>query len=254
MKKTLLGLALISACLCACNSKTSQVENSEPKSDSYVTPKDWYTPRYYDSDVEPREYSSFMEFDYKKEKDRADLFEYLETVEEGKYIEDFPVPLSSTTENEVGRFYTSSYYNCCEKEFKRQSLNFEFEIDHPWYNYGMKTDYYGGEIFHLCVMADWTNEAVLDKYYYMYTSEEISEERFQQIKSSSDWRFSGHWIGNFTPDDEYKECTKFEIVEVFSLCTRMFFSYDIDRNLDKVRIYEGTPSSGSRIKIIGLNK
>ena len=260
MKKTILGLAIISACLCACSSTASEVKASLENTKStniasreYVKPMDWYTPRYYDSYTEPQAYSSFLQFDYKNDKDKTELFDYLETIENGKYVSNFPVPLESNTENEIGKYYTSSYYNCCKTEFKRHDLNFRFEIDDPYYKYGMKTDYYGGEIFHLCV-TDWYNEPILDKYYKSYSTEEISKEEFDEIEKNSNWHYTGHWTGNFVPDDEYKNYKKFEIVEVFSLCTRMFFSYDEDRNLDKVRIYEGTPYHSSEIKIVGLEK
>ena len=181
------------------------------------------------------------------------LYKDLISHKKTKYVSNFPVPLDSNTENEIGKYYTSSYYNCCKTEFKRHDLNFRFEIDDPYYKYGMKTDYYGGEIFHLCV-TDWYNEPILDKYYKSYSTEEISKEEFDEIEKNSDWHYTGHWTGNFVPDDEYKNYKKFEIVEVFSLCTRMFFSYDEDRNLDKVRIYEGTPYHSSEIKIVGLEK
>lgn len=265
MKKSLLGITtILMLSLTACNpSNTDSMkntfngypnENGVVKSSKEIdlNAEDWYTPKYFEYYEEPYFYGSFMEFNYKNEKERNELFEYLETVENGKYVSNFPVPLDSNVKQIDGYFYTSSYYTCCEEFFKRQSLNFSFEIDEPYYRYGMNTDWYGEDIFHLRVDYNFKDGVVLEKYYKTYTNIEVSKEEFENLKKNNDWHGTSHWTGNFVPNDEYKNYSKFEIVFDYYLCTRMFFSYDKDRALDKVRIYEKTPSSSPKLEIVGI--
>ena len=274
MKKILLGITTmlvltLSACdratikssdnssrNCGCSNATSKDTGmSNDSEEHYKRPDDWYTPRYYDYYNEPQSYESVLEFNYKSEKDKAELFEYLETVEEGKYIKYFPVQLNANSEVDPCKYYTSSFYNCCKEEYKRISLNCKFDLEHPYYNYGMSTDSYGDDYFHLKIDLNfYPGDIIFDKYYKLYTNEEISKEEFEEIQSKTHWKYTGHWSGNFVPSEEYKSYTRFDVEEVFFLCTRMFFSYDTDRNLDRVRIYERTPSSGDKIEIVGLKK
>ena len=269
MKKTLLALALFSTCLCACNERkisesvsvlsstnisndTSSIQHVSSSSEVYERPDDWYTPRYYDDFKEPRAYGRLLEFNYQDEVEQKRLFEYLATIEDGKYVSKFPVPFSASLEPDPNAAYTSSYYNCCKEEYTRISLGSVFEIDDPYYMYGMEMDWYGIDIFHIKVYHQRTPDVILEKYYKMYTNEELTIEQVQSYAGSSHWKNTGHWEGNFVPDQEYRSCKKFDINIVFYLCTRMFFTYDKDRNLNKVRIYEKTPSSSVQTKIVGL--
>ena len=269
MKKTLLALALFSTCLCACNERkisesvsglsstnisndASSIQHASSSSEEYERPDDWYSPRYYDDYKEPRDYERLLEFNYQDEEDQKRLFDYLATIEDGKYVSKFPVPLNSSLEPDPNAVYTSYYYNCCKEEYTRIPLNFVFEIDEPYYKYGMEMDWYGIDICHIKVYSHSKLDVVLEKYYKMYTNEELTIEQVQSYAGSSHWKATGHWEGNFVPDEEYKNCKKFDLDIVFYLCTRMFFTYDKDRNLNKVRIYEKTPWSSQETKIVGL--
>ena len=157
MKKTLLALALFSTCLCACNERkisesvsglsstnisndASSIQHASSSSEEYERPDDWYSPRYYDDYKEPRDYERLLEFNYQDEEDQKRLFDYLATIEDGKYVSKFPVPLNSSLEPDPNAVYTSYYYNCCKEEYTRIPLNFVFEIDEPYYKYGMEMD------------------------------------------------------------------------------------------------------------------
>ena len=180
------------------------------------------------------------------------MFKYLSKIEDKNYVENFPVPLNENEEVVLDRFYTSSYYDCCKEEFKRISLNCKFEISEPYYRYGMRTDYYGEDIYHIVVDSYTNGDVIVDKYYRYYTNEELTLAQVESYMGSSHWKSTSHWSGNFVPDNKYKECKKFELDLVFFTGTRMFFSYDSMRNLDKVRIYEKTPWWGAHIDIVGL--